>query len=177
MNRRLIGEYLPLSLISTESTIEKNIHQNHISALHLWFARRPLTASRATAYAALIDPTKVDRRQANKTLEELSYYKNGENKYIIEKARRHILKSNYMIPPKVLDPFGGGGTIPLECMRLGCEAYSNDYNPVACMIQKCTLEYPLKYGRISRGTNAKDSKLIRDIKKWSKWIEKKHMRN
>ena len=173
MNRRLIGEYLPLSLISTESTIEKNIHQNHISALHLWFARRPLTASRATAYAALIDPTKVDRRQANKTLEELSYYKNGENKYIIEKARRHILKSNYMIPPKVLDPFGGGGTIPLECMRLGCETYSNDYNPVACMIQKCTLEYPLKYGRISRGTNAKDSKLIRDIKKWSKWIEKK----
>ena len=171
MNRRLIGESLPLRLISAESTIDKQQKRNHISSIHLWFARRPLTASRATAYAALIDPTKVDKRQASKTLEELSYYKNGENAGLIEKARRHILKSNDMVPPKVLDPFGGGGAIPLECMRLGCETYSNDYNPVAYMIQKCTLEYPLKYGRVSRGTNAKHSKLIRDIQKWAKWIE------
>ena len=171
MNRRLIGESLPLRLISMEATAEKQKSQNHISTIHLWFARRPLTASRATAYAALIDPTKVDRRSANKTLIELSYYKNGENKSIIEKARRHILKCNNMIPPKVLDPFGGGGAIPLECMRLGCETYSNDYNPVAYMIQKCTLEYPLKYGRVSGGTNVSDSKLIRDIQKWSKWVE------
>ena len=171
MNRRFIGEFLPLQLISKESTIEKNIHHNHISSIHLWFARRPLTASRATAYAALIDPAKVDRRQATKTLEELSHYKNGENKGIIEKARRHILKSNGMVPPKVLDPFGGGGAIPLECMRLGCETYSNDYNPVAYMIQKCTLEYPLKYGKVPVGTNVIDSKLIRDIQKWAKWVE------
>ena len=104
-------------------------------------------------------------------MEELSYYKNGENKDIIEKARRHILKSNRMVPPKVLDPFGGGGAIPLECMRLGCETYSNDYNPVAHMIQKCTLEYPLKYGQVPVGTNVSDSKLIRDIQKWAKWVE------
>ena len=137
----------------------------------------PLTASRATAYAALIDPVKVDRRQAKKTLEELSYYKNGENKSIIEKARRHILKSNNMVPPKVLDPFGGGGAIPLECMRLGCETYSNDYSPVAYMIQKCTLEYPLKYGKIDVGTNVGDSKLIKDIQKWSKWVEDETYKN
>ena len=171
MNRRLIGESLPLQLISAESTIEKNIHHNHISSIHLWFARRPLTASRATAYAALIDPAKVDRRQANKTLDELSHYKNGENRTVIEKARRHVLKSNGMVPPKVLDPFGGGGAIPLECMRLGCETYSNDYNPVAYIVQKCTLEYPLKYGKVAGGTNVNDSKLIQDIQKWSKWIE------
>ena len=171
MNRRLIGESLPLRLISDESTKEKTIHKKHISSLHLWFARRPLTASRATAYAALIDPAKVNRHQAQKILEELSYYKNGENKNIIEKARKHILKSNGMVPPKVLDPFGGGGAIPLECMRLGCETYSNDYNPVAYMIQKCTLEYPLKYGKVPVGTNVSDSKLIRDIQKWAKWIE------
>ena len=171
MNRRLIGESLPLRLISAESTKEKTIHKKHISSLHLWFARRPLTVSRATAYAALIDPTKVDRRQAKKTLEELSYYKNSENKSMIEKARRHILKSNNMVPPKVLDPFGGGGAIPLECMRLGCETYSNDYNPVAHIIQKCTLEYPLKYGKVSVGTNVSDSKLIQDIQKWVRWVE------
>ena len=160
-------------LISTESSLEKNVNINHISGIHLWFARRPLTASRATAYAALVDPSKVDRHQTKKTLEELSQYKNNENRNIIEKAQQHILKSNNMVPPKVLDPFGGGGAIPLECMRLGCETYSNDYNPVAYMIQKCTLEYPLKYGRVSSGTNQSDSKLIIDIQKWSKWIEER----
>ena len=173
MSRRLIGEWLPLQLISTESSLEKNVNINHISGIHLWFARRPLTASRATAYAALVDPSKVDRHQTKKTLEELSQYKNNENRNIIEKAQQHILKSNNMVPPKVLDPFGGGGAIPLECMRLGCETYSNDYNPVAYMIQKCTLEYPLKYGRVSSGTNQSDSKLIIDIQKWSKWIEER----
>ena len=171
MNRRLIGESLPLKLISDESTKEKNIHSNHISALHLWFARRPLTASRATAYAALIDPAKVDRRVARQTLDELSYYKNTDNLNLIEKSRRHVLKSNDGVPPKVLDPFGGGGSIPLECVRLGCETYSNDYNPVAHIIQKCTLEYPLKYGKVNPGTHEKDSRLVRDITRWSEWIE------
>jgi putative DNA methylase len=57
------------------------------------------------------------------------------------------------VPPKVLDPFGGGGAIPLEALRLGCETYSSDLNPVAVLIQKCTLEYPQKYGRqrVQRG--------------------------
>jgi putative DNA methylase len=54
-------------------------------------------------------------------------------------------------PPKMLDPFGGGGAIPLEVLRLGCETYSNDLNPVAVLIQKCTLEYPQKYETIKEG--------------------------
>jgi len=66
---------------------------------------------------------------------------------MIEKARKEILEANGGVPPKVLDPFGGGGSIPLEALRLGCETYSNDYNPVAVLIQKCTLEYPQKYGK------------------------------
>ena len=45
-------------------------------------------------------------------------------------------------PPKVMDMFAGGGAIPLEAMRLGCEVTANDYNPVAWFILKCTLEYP-----------------------------------
>ena len=65
---------------------------------------------------------------------------------MIRKAREDILKANGGKPPRVLDPFGGGGSIPLEALRLGCETYANDLNPVAVLIQKCTLEYPQKYG-------------------------------
>jgi putative DNA methylase len=47
----------------------------------------------------------------------------------------------------VLDPFAGGGAIPLEALRLGCETYALDYNPVAVLINKAVLEFPQKFGR------------------------------
>ena len=160
MNRRLIGESLPLKLISEESVNEKSMSVNQISSIHQWFARRPLTSSRSTAYASLIDPSSDGKtfKRIAKTLEDLSIYANKDNLNVLELARRDILESNGGVSPKVLDPFGGGGAIPLECIRLGCETYSNDYNPVAYIIQKCTLEYPLKYGSVSLGTRPEDSK-------------------
>ena len=57
-------------------------------------------------------------------------------------ARELILMAYDGNPPKVLDMFAGGGAIPLEAMRLGCEVTANDYNPIAWFILKCTLEYP-----------------------------------
>ena len=173
MNRRLIGESLPLKLISEESVKEKKIRINQISSIHQWFARRPLTSSRATAYASLIDPPSDEKtaKRIDKTLKDLSMYDNRSNMNVLERARQDILESNGGVLPKVLDPFGGGGAIPLECIRLGCETYSNDYNPVAYVIQKCTLEYPLKYGKVPPGNALEDSKLIKDIKKWSEWIK------
>jgi putative DNA methylase len=62
-----------------------------------------------------------------------------------ERARQLILEQ-YGRPPRVLDPFAGGGSIPLEALRLGCETYANDYNPVAVFIEKATLEWPQKFG-------------------------------
>jgi len=59
-------------------------------------------------------------------------------------ARKEILKAYGGRPPKVLDPFGGGGAIPLEALRLGCETYSNDYNPAAVLIQKDLSEEQIK---------------------------------
>ena len=51
--------------------------------------------------------------------------------------------------PRLLDPFAGGGAIPLEGMRLGCDVTAVDVNPVAWFILKCTLEYPQRLaGRI-----------------------------
>ena len=102
---------------------------------------------------------------------------NSLNPQFIERARRDILDANDGVPPKVLDPFGGGGAIPLEALRLGCETYSNDLNPVAVLIQKCTLEYPQKYGRPNEveaegmlsGVAIKNP-LLEDVKKWGAWI-------
>lgn len=67
-----------------------------------------------------------------------------ENKEILEWFRKEIKKAYGGRFPKVLDPFAGGGAIPLEAMRLGCEATAVDINPVAWFILKCTLEYPQK---------------------------------
>ena len=65
-----------------------------------------------------------------------------ENKATLDWFREEIRKANGGRAPKVLDPFAGGGAIPLEAMRLGCEVTAADLNPVAWFILKCTLEYP-----------------------------------
>ncbi len=71
--------------------------------------------------------------------------RDGNNKNI--KKSQQIIKEQWgNNPPKILDPFAGGGSIPLEAIRLGCDTYSNDYNPVAVFIEKATLEWPQKFG-------------------------------
>ena len=147
--KRFIEESFPVKEVSAESAHEKNIRRGHISTLHIWWARRPLASSRAAAYAALT-PTPKDTEEWNQKRDfiiNLSKWDNSTNSHLIDKARKEILEANGGVPPKVLDPFGDGGAIPLGALRLGCETYSNDLNPVAVLIQKCTLEYPQKYCR------------------------------
>ena len=69
---------------------------------------------------------------------------------LLERARRRILDCNGGKPPKLLDPFAGGGAIPLEGLRLGCEVEASDLNPVAVLILKCTVEYPQRFGQPDR---------------------------
>jgi len=160
--KRFIEESFPVKEVSEESAKEKNIRHGHISTLHIWWARRPLASSRATAYAALI-PNPKNAEEWNKKrnfIIELCKWGNSLNKNLIEKARKDILEANGGKAPKILDPFAGGGAIPLEALRLGCETYASDYNPVAVLIEKCTLEYPQKYGE----------KLVKDVKKWGEWV-------
>jgi len=181
--RRFIEESFPVKEVSVQSAREKNIRHGHISTLHIWWARRPLASSRATGYAALI-PAPDNIEDWNRTSEfiiEFSKWENSLNPVLIEKAREDILKANNGVPPRVLDPFGGGGAIPLEALRLGCETYSNDYNPVAVLIQKCTLEYPQKYGHQNNGAGQNEdwgglsggngkNPLLEDVKKWGAWV-------
>ena len=151
--KRFIEEFFPLKEVSFESAKEKNIRHGHISTLHIWWARRPLASSRATNYAALIPApkNKKEAEEKKKFIVELCKWENSLRQYLIEKARKDILEANGGVPPKVLDPFSGGGAIPLEALRLGCESYANDLNPVAVLILKCTLEYPQKFGRWGMG--------------------------
>lgn len=161
IKRSFIEETFPVKEVSGESAREKNIRHGHISTLHIWWARRPLAASRATAYAALIPaPDSIEEAEKVKQfITELCKWENSLNPTYIEKAKEDIRKA-LGYTPRVLDPFAGGGAIPLEALRLGCEVYASDYNPVAVLILKAVLEYPQKYGE----------KLVEDVKKWGEWV-------
>ena len=103
------------------------------------------------------DGSTVEDTPRNRCLEFIKHLVKWENSNApeyIEPARKLIAAAHLFLhpgadseTPKVLDPFSGGGAIPLEALRLGCETYSLDINPVAHLIQRCTLEYPQKYGR------------------------------
>jgi len=135
-DKRFIEESFPVKKISEISAKEKNIRHGHISTLHIWWARRPLASSRATSYAALIPaPGNVEEWNAKRQfIIELSKWENSLNYQKIEKAKKDILNANGGRPLRVLDPFAGGGSIPLEALRLGCETHAVEYNPVAALI-------------------------------------------
>ncbi|MFQ5856203.1 MAG: DUF1156 domain-containing protein [Anaerolineae bacterium] len=165
-DQRLIEDYLPIEAISAEAKREKSIRKGHISTLHLWWARRPLVACRAAVYGALVPaPTAPARQKRADFVAELCTYPGPADK--IADARRHILEAHaarlseetgqevtvadieagHAPRPRVLDMFAGGGAIPLEALRLGCEAHALELNPVAHLIELCTLVYPQRYGQ------------------------------
>jgi putative DNA methylase len=185
-DRRFIEESFPVKEVSIESAREKNIRHGHISTLHIRWSRKPLAASRASIYAALIPPPENieewDRKR--QFIAEFSKWENSLDKTMLDRAKKDILAANNGKPPKVLDPFGGGGSTPLEALRLGCETYSCDLNPVAVLIQKCTLEYPQKYGRTERraksgtmweqmGAEKEVNPLLEDVKRWGALVLEK----
>lgn len=179
IDKRFIEITFPVKEVSQISAREKNVRHGHISTLHIWWARRPLASSRATSYAALIpavdDPGKLEEKR--KFIIDLSKWENSLNQNLLEEARKEILTANGGKPPRVLDCFAGGGSIPLEALRLGCETYALEYNPVAVLILKCTLEYPQKYGRaenilseIKLGNKKSNNPLLDDVEKWGNWV-------
>ena len=171
---RLIEHAFPLKQASLDSVHEKNVRHGHISTLHIWPARRPLAACRAALIATLLpDPGDAEERRklcekiGGKIVKRVEKKKMPDGQSIermreetqggilhwgretsnadgMDWFRKEIRKAYGGRAPKVLDPFAGGGAIPLEAMRLGCEAAAVDINPVAWFILKCTLEYPQK---------------------------------
>lgn len=155
MDERLIEVSFPLLQTSLDSVHEKNVRHGHISTLHIWPARRPLAASRAALITTLLhDPgTTATRHEMlsklaghisdDKTEDGILHW-GRENGAALDWFRKEIRGEYGGRAPRVLDPFAGGGAIPLEAMRLGCEVTAVDINPVAWFILKCTLEYPQK---------------------------------
>ncbi|GAA4740224.1 DUF1156 domain-containing protein [Gordonia alkaliphila] len=156
--RKLIEVSIPLQKINQESAREKSIRHGHPSTLHLWWARRPLAAARAVLFSQLVDdpasrpdlyPTEDEQNAERKRLfdliERLVVWENSNDENLLAEAHRKILESTDGNPPPILDPFAGGGTIPLEAQRLGLEAHASDLNPVAVLINKALIEIPPKF--------------------------------
>lgn len=156
--KKLIEVALPLEAINVASAREKSIRQGHPSTLHLWWSRKPLATCRAVLFAQLVDdpsshpeefPTEeaqeVERERLFEIIRNLVKWENTNNEHVLSAARAEILKSTDGRPPTILDPFCGGGSIPLEAQRLGLEAHASDLNPVAVLITKALIEIPPKF--------------------------------
>ncbi|MBI4028199.1 MAG: DUF1156 domain-containing protein, partial [Verrucomicrobia bacterium] len=210
-NKRLIEDYLPIEKLSLEALEENKKRTAHIKVMHQWWARRPLVACRAAVASALLPADffrpdsgqekreSLGRASAAKFILELCQHPASlagaanARKHIYEAHAERLTKetskkvsaddiiSGKAPRPKVLDLFAGGGAIPLEALRLGCEAYANDLNPVAHILQLCTLVYPQKYGkpdpsaRGMTGPKGKDGQptwggLVEETRHWGDWV-------
>lgn len=187
---KLIEVALPLAVINAEAAREKSIRHGHPSTLHLWWARRPLAAARAVIWSSLVDDPSGDdtltveeqdaeRQRLFGILEKLVKWENSNNPEILAAAKAEIDRCLPDGPPPILDPFAGGGAIPLEAQRLGLQALSGDLNPVAVLIQKAMIEIPPRFaGRppihpdtdSTLNTWQRAQGLASDISSYGKWM-------
>lgn len=174
MSRRLIESWLPIAALGEESVRERR----SMTALpptyylHVWWARRPLVASRAAILASLLpedadqdkflhmvgihgDPVASRRRidaarRKGERFEGEAYSYPRAFSYVPSEEDRAWAKAEYgrigLERVAVLDPTAGGGSIPFESARLGHETYGNDLNPVASLIERATIDFPMRYG-------------------------------
>lgn len=196
---KLIEVSLPLEAINRESAREKSIRHGHPSTLHLWWARRPLAAARAMLFAQLVDDPstrsdlspeeqKAERQKLFDLIEEMVPWEATRDERIMRKVREKIAESHGDGPiPPILDPFAGGGTIPLEAHRLGLESHASDLNPVPVVINKALIEIPPKWaGRKPVSPTAElrtdgswrgASGLAEDVRQYGLWMrEQAHAR-
>ena len=167
---RLIERWLPIAELGEESTRERR----SMTALpptyylHVWWARRPLVASRAAVLASLLpadadharflrvlgihgDPVAAKERIAvasrrGERLGAAAYGYPRAFSYTPDKHDRLWLAANGAEEAVVLDPTAGGGSIPFETARVGLSALANDLNPVAVLIERATVEWPAQHG-------------------------------
>jgi putative DNA methylase len=166
--KRLAEVDFPIAAVSKHAVREKNIRHGHPSTLHLWWARRPLASCRAMLLALLLpdpcDPRcpedfRIKAREILRPIpgrvgnsdEELragllrfigdfADWNHSASLTFLEAGRGLVKAAHPEETPFVVDPFAGGGSIPLEALRIGCDAFASDLNPIACLILKTMLE-------------------------------------
>ncbi|VEJ58862.1 Protein of uncharacterised function (DUF1156) [Arachnia propionica] len=189
--KKLIETSLPLEAINAASAREKSIRHGHPSTLHLYWSRKPLATARAVLFAQLVDdpasrpeefPTveeqDAERARLHALMEELVVWENSNDEPLLRRAREEIRKSNGGELPAVLDPFAGGGSIPLEAQRLGLEAHASDLNPLAVLINKALIEIPPKFagqepvhpGGNEQSIYQRAEGLAEDVRYYGKWM-------
>ncbi len=172
--KRLAEVDFPIAVVSKHAAREKSIRHGHPSTLHLWWARRPLASSRAMLLALLLpDPCdehcplefKLSARQLLEKVQGLPGLKDEDlrigllkfigdfanwdlaSHLVFQQVGRELVHAAYPEEnPLVVDPFAGGGSIPLEALRLGCETFASDLNPVAGLILKVMIEDIPRHG-------------------------------
>lgn len=192
MKKKLIETSLPLEAINAASAREKSIRHGHPSTLHLYWSRKPLATARAVLFAQLVDdpasrpdefPTvesqDAERARLHALMEKLIIWENSNDEKLLEQAREEIRKSNDGKLPAVVDPFAGGGSIPLEAQRLGLESHASDLNPLAVLINKALIEIPPKFAGWSPvfpGVAEEQSSWLRaeglaaDVQHYGQWL-------
>jgi len=206
VKRKLIEVSIPLDEINKQSAREKSIRHGHPSTLHLWWARRPLATARAVLFAQLVDDPSVredefiaearqkgyedpegwaghrikqERERLFDLITRMVDWDNLGDEALFDAVRAEIMKSTNGNPPAILDPFAGGGTIPLEAQRLGLEAHASDLNPVAVLINKALIEIPSKFAGHepvfpgAAGTRTdwpKATGLAEDVRRYGEWM-------
>lgn len=201
-SKKLIEVALPLEAINTAAAHEKMPGIGaHPRGLHLWWARRPFVAARAVIWSSLVDdpsahpeqyPTEeaqnAERQRLFGILEKLVKWENSNDPEVLAAAKAEILRSTNNNPPALLDPFAGGGAIPLEAQRLGLEAHAHDLNPVAVMINKTMIEIPPRFAgqspvnpdsrtRLDGATGWQGAQgLAADVQYYGEWMKREAFR-
>ena len=176
--------------ISTEASRERLQRMSTITTMHPWFGRQPTVNTRIATYLAL-----TGEASDSDTEFILGLGSSNPSESIINEARMRVRDTAWLwklqellssteteadisFPdlPKILDPFSGGGSIPLEASRLGCESYAGDLNPVAYLLLRAGLEFPIAFNSPDSSVNgsASDGKwsgLVEELTYWAKEVD------
>ncbi len=149
---------MPLDAVNAEGQRDKSLTRQHPKALHWWWARRPLAVCRAVVFAQLVDdpgsrpdlfPTweeqGAERERLLEFIRRLVVWENSNDSDLMSEAAAYIARSYDGSPPRILDPFCGGGSIPVEARRLGLLAVGSDINPIATLITRSMIDLPGRF--------------------------------
>ncbi len=162
MPEPLMKYYFPTLEASEESQRERGARFPPPFYLHLWWARRPLAGCRCAIASSVIKVNeKPSREFIQGFLQSIKILSSPKPAYNYSVDLSWIKKYSDIENARLLDVFAGGGSIPFEALRMGFkEVVAVEYNPIAYVMLKATLEYPLRYGE----------KLVKDVKKWATWL-------
>jgi putative DNA methylase len=188
--RKLIEVAMPLEAISSESGREKSIRRGHPSTLHLWWARRPLAASRAVLFAQLVDDPSAhadlfptleaqaeERERLFDLIREAVKWESTNSARVTRQLKAELNRYSDGNDVTLADPFAGGGSIPLEAQRLGLHAWANDLNPLPVLLNMVQLDTIGRFN-LDRPTtgglaSSPSAALAADVEEWASILEER----